>query len=182
MLTGQPYQIRVPSKTLDCKRCGKPFKAYHSKIVRGRAKYCSKACADVELLFKKGQHASPCTEIKKGVPLPEYIRSKQIGKTPWNYKGFTYNDQGYKLVHAPKHKYADKDGNVREHRIVVEKVIGRELHTFEVVHHINEIRDDNSIENLMVFRSNAAHLRYHRGLPVADSDITFKGVMTNATK
>ena len=169
MSTGHPCHIRVPSKTLDCKRCGKPFKAYHSKIVRGRAKYCSKACSDKSFI---GKHFSPSTELKKGVNPPHPIGDYARGKKPWNYKGFWRNDQGYKIV----------NGRVREHRLVVEKVIGRELHTFEVVHHVNEIRDDNRIENLMVFRSNTAHLRYHRGLPVADSDITFKGVMTNATK
>lgn len=163
---------RFPSITKQCLCCGKDFKAYHSKIIRGRAKYCSKKCTDI---YFSDKHFSPSTELKKGQLPPHPIGDYMRGKKPWNYKGFTYNDQGYKLIFCPDHKFADKDGYVREHRIVVEKIIGRTLHSFEVVHHINEIRDDNRAENLMLFKNNGSHLKYHRGCAISDDDILFRG-------
>jgi hypothetical protein len=48
---------------------------------------------------------------------------------------------------------ADKQGRVTEHRLVMERHIGRQLLTEETVHHINGVRDDNRIENLELWSS-----------------------------
>ena len=71
--------------------------------------------------------------------------------------GKTKNWCGYILVHTPNHPMADKDGYVREHRLVMEKHICRYLKNEEVVHHINQIKSDNRIENLMLFNNDKEH-------------------------
>ena len=53
----------------------------------------------------------------------------------------------YILVYSPYHPYANKNF-VLEHRLIMEKYLGRYLTPKEIVHHINNIKDDNRIENL----------------------------------
>jgi len=163
-----------------CFVCHTEFKTYPSKVKTGRGKYCSKSCSDLVTLIKPGQHIGIETQIKKGDKLA--LGNRGLGC--WNYKGRIINDQGYVLVHTPNHPHADKDGNVREHRLVMEKSIGRYLTKIEVVHHINEIRDDNRIENLMLFATNTDHLNYHRNILNQDA-VIFDGaeeVMPNARR
>lgn len=56
----------------------------------------------------------------------------------------------------------NKDGRILQHRLVMEKHLGRKLFPREVVHHINENRIDNRIENLMLFKSSGLHSAFHR--------------------
>lgn len=49
-----------------------------------------------------------------------------------------------------------------QHRIVVERYLGRLLTLEEVVHHINEDRSDNRVINLMVFETNSDHTKFHK--------------------
>jgi hypothetical protein len=57
---------------------------------------------------------------------------------------------GYVLVKAPSHPKSLRGGWYWEHIIVVEESLGRNLADYESVHHINEIKHDNRIENLFV--------------------------------
>jgi hypothetical protein len=67
---------------------------------------------------------------------------------------------GYILIYKPVHPNASR-GFVREHRLVMEDVLGRLLTRDEVVHHINNDPSDNRPENLEV-ASQSTHARDHR--------------------
>jgi len=95
-----------------------------------------------------GQHSSPKTEFKKG-------------QIPWNFKG-EIERKGYLVVHLSKHPYSDKQGYVKKHRLVVEEEIKRYLLPNEKVHHINEVKTDNDLTNLILFSSESAHQRFHK--------------------
>lgn len=65
-------------------------------------------------------------------------------------KGKYKKDGGYIVVLCKQHPNATKQGTVAEHRLVMEESLGRYLTSYETVHHINGIKDDNRIENLQL--------------------------------
>jgi hypothetical protein len=74
------------------------------------------------------------------------------------------NSGGYILIKNLKHPFASLRGYVSDHRLVMEEFIGRYLTPEEVVHHVNGIKDDNRLENLMLFDDDNKHKAYHHQL------------------
>ena len=68
---------------------------------------------------------------------------------------------GYRYKYSPEHPYATQAGYVVEHRLVMEQALGRYLSPEETVHHKNEDRTDNRIENLELCASNGDHTIKH---------------------
>lgn len=72
----------------------------------------------------------------------------------WNKgKGKLLTKQGYRRITTP-------DGRrMLEHRYIMELKINRKLSKKEVVHHINEDRTDNKIENLELLKNHSIHMK-----------------------
>lgn len=67
-----------------------------------------------------------------------------------NFTGGKYtDDKGYIRVLRPQHEFQNA-GYVYEHRLVMEDYLGRLLQPWETVHHINEVKLDNRVENLFL--------------------------------
>ena len=131
--------------SLVCQQCGKTFSVFPSRVKEGR-KFCSRRCYI--------SAPQPREAVEKR-------RKSNIGKRH-NYKGFSFDKNGYKCVYKPEHPASSLAGYVFEHRLIAEKALGRHLDTSEVLHHIDGNPRNNDVSNLFVFENQSAHLSFHR--------------------
>lgn len=68
--------------------------------------------------------------------------------------------EGYTLVYIPEHPKSF-NGWYYEHRLVIEKHLDRILEDWETVHHINENKADNRLDNLFLC-TRPQHDKAHR--------------------
>lgn len=79
----------------------------------------------------------------------QYGGKKRLGSAAHNWRGGRHKTaSGYIYVYKPEHPYANKQGCVMEHRLVMEEHIGRYIRRHEVVHHLDGNHSNNAIENL----------------------------------
>ena len=152
--------------------------------LKGYAKYIWHACID-------------CGEekwviLRKGVPKSLHCHHCKIslpGRKPLsNWKGGRHVDQGYvRLWVSPNdffYPMATKANRVLEHRLVMAKHLGRNLHSWEIVHHkgirYSDIRNksDNLIDNLELTTKGYHLINHSKGY----KDGYQKGLLDGRTK
>lgn len=141
----QGYIRKRYGEIIVCKNCREESFAKDGDIRRGNGKFCSLTC------------------------------KSQLEYSPRWKGGQIKNWAGYILVRSPNHPHADKRGYVFQHRLIVEKQIGRYLKPKEVTHHINKTGDDNRLPNLIAFKNNGLHRKFETGVFINPQDIIFDG-------
>ena len=163
-----------------CLYCKKEFERPYYLDYKGweKRKYCGKFCSGMgrrkkdyllnkkkclicgkELLKNKGDWNSflnrkYCSIKCKGMAIR--------GNKSLNWKGGrTTRGNGYTGLFNPKHPYVGGSGYIMEHRLNIEKDIGRFLLPTEIVHHIDGNKGNNKIENLVLCKNKSNHKFLH---------------------
>ena len=144
--------------TKTCENCNSKF-AQNSRNV---GRFCSRKC----YWDHRANHIEEYAFRKGKIPWNKGLIGYHSGDKHWHWKGGRRlnKSNGYMEVYMPDHPNANYKKLVYEHRLVMEKTIGRFLYKEEQVHHINGIKADNRAENLRLFSSNSEHLKYHNWL------------------
>jgi len=119
---------------MQCLECSKEFIIDTGRYNKGNGKFCKNACS-----FK-----NQCKNKRH----PRWVGGK-------------IKRSGYWYINNPEHPFSGKQGYIAEHRLVMEKHIGRFLKREEVVHHKNHIKTDNRLENLELCESPGKHTSSH---------------------
>lgn len=120
-------------------------------------------CGDllIDIAADLGVHISTVERLRRieGAPPAKRGSFRPGSRHPLWSGGRILDKHGYVLVHLPAHPHSNSSGYVREHRLVMERYLGRLLSRREVVHHKDGDPANNRIENLHLYASNAEHMR-----------------------
>ena len=141
----------------ECDWCGKEVSRYPSQIKNHN--FCSRKC--LANFSNKQLNPNRYLELKDYTNMSTHLSNlnRQLNPTKMT-KEMRAKIRNARLDTGEGKTYSKYYGR-HTHRVVSEQKLGRKLRPNEVVHHIDGNRRNNNPENLMVFSTNADHMRYH---------------------
>lgn len=141
-----------------------------SVVITGIQKQCYN-CNKILSKWDNGITCQTCRNRKRQLQAPkiectcgcgELIPSITLDNKPMRYKhghgnsgkknnfwtGGKTTSKDYIILNERKHPNKNKGNRIAEHRLIMSEHLGRQLESWELVHHINGIKNDNRIENL----------------------------------
>lgn len=138
-------------KTRKCDFCNKEYELNKNNK---NSKFCSVKCSNASR--KNGKYL-PCDNCGKIV----YFKEKELVRSKTHFCSHKCHDDFLRYT-GNKNEYV-KRNQKREHRVVMEEYLGRNLLPDEHIHHKNGNKHDNRIENLMIL-SPSEHAKLHAEL------------------
>lgn len=163
---------------LKCDSCGKISSTSYANYYNRQKKinfsgitHCKK-CSTIE---------SSKLRIGKPSPFKGKRRPEKNGQNSPSWRGGTYiSSDGYRMVYCQS---KDLDNNIgwksykKEHKVIYEKFLGRELTKDEVIHHIDGDKLNNNLDNLVLINSDKNHRHIHHQLEILSMELVKKGLI-----
>ena len=159
---------------IKCQQCRKEFEllksVFNAREKKGKIKFCSKKCEGLNKTKKIKKNCLFCDKeflTLKGKYCSQLCSSQDLKKSGKNKKSGFWIENGYKVL------YLEGNKSIKEHIKVMEEFLGRKLNKNECVHHINENKLDNNIENLQLL-TRGEHSSLHRKKEIDEGKKLFK--------
>lgn len=141
-----------------CAWCGKEIQTYPSKLKPKN--FCSRKC--LANYSNKTKNPDGYQNLKDYTGVSKHMTKLNQELNPHRMTFSTRAKLSMARRGMGEGKTYTKSFGVHTHRIVAARKIGRKLLPGEVVHHIDGNKRNNHPENLMVFRTQAEHAKWHK--------------------
>ena len=148
--------MKVP---ITCNWCGKTFYRYPSQLKGKQYFFCSRKC--LASFSSKTKNPTGYDRLKDYSSISRHMSQLNHEMNPMRMNMSVREKLRNSHLKDSDCVFYPKLYGRHEHRRVAEMILGRPLKKCEVVHHVDRNINNNSPNNLMIFKSQSDHAKYH---------------------